>query len=383
MGHSIAHIPMGYANRMGNHVWNDILIYTSGQNAFGEDVAAHHYNDYAADLLIALKEPWVFNQLYLSAINFVPFAIIDHSPVSSLIMSTLTPAFKVIAPSRFAQRELKTVNKESHYVPHGVRTDNYKPMDKTECRKQWFLEEDDFVVGIVAMNRVRKMIPRQIRVYKRFLENNPDVKSHLFLWTNMNPPSRPPEMTLGVADTGVNLIEEIMRLDLAGGKNDVRWMDPNDFARAEAVGGIPEVDPEGGWDMRKLYNCFDVLSELTGGEAVGLPKLEAQACGVPCVCTDYAGAPEYLGSGYTVPADDYVIISTPGVRRALVDIDKGAEALARIMNGDPARYARRARRFAERYSWENVMDGYMKPFLQEVEEELYPRFTKDGVVSWR
>lgn len=232
MGHSVAHIPMGYANRMGNHVWNDILIYTSGANAFGEDVAYKHYNDFAADIIIALKEPWVFQSIFLDAMNFCPFAIIDHDPVSSHIISRLTAAFKVIAPSRFAQRQLKNVNKESNYLPHGVRTDWYKPMDKAKCRELWYLEPDDFIVGIVAMNRVRKMIPRQIRVYKRFLENNPDVKAHLFLWTNMNPPSRPPELTMGVADAGVNLIEEIMRLDLAGGKNDVRWMDPNDFTRA-------------------------------------------------------------------------------------------------------------------------------------------------------
>lgn len=142
------------------------------------------------------------------------------------------------------------------------------------------------------------------------------------------------------------------------------------------------MDPQGGWDMCKLYNSFDLNLELTGGEAVGLTKLEAAACGVPSLCTDYAGAPEYLGSGYTVPWSDYTIISTPGVRRPLVDIDKGAEAMAKIYNGDRERYARRARRFAERYSWENVMEGYFKPFLDEVADELYPKISKEGRGNW-
>ena len=331
-----------------------------------------------------LKEPWVFSNIYRYAINFVPYAIIDHSPVSPSITSRLHTAFRVLVPSRFAQRELKAAGIENvAYLPHGVRTDLYKPLEghKEDCKRQWFLEPDDFTVLMVTMNRSRKMNPRAFRGYKRFLELNPDVKSHLIFWGDMHP--RPGgEATegaigLGVSDVGVSLLPEVMGLGLGEA---IRWPD-----RSMIAEGVPEWagdDYVGGWDMVKLYNAADVLLFCTGGEGFGLPLIESQSCGVPVVATDYAAAPEQVGAGLTVKADDYVIISTPGVRRALVSIDGMADALTKIMNSNRDKLARRGRRFAERYSWENVVEKHYKPFLEDAEEELKPLITKAGLRTW-
>jgi len=180
-----------------------------------------------------------------------------------------------------------------------------------------------------------------------------------------------------VSDVGINLLPEIMKLGLGEA---IRWPD-----RSMIAEGVPEWagdDYVGGWDMVKLYNAADVLLFCTGGEGFGLPLIEAQACGIPVVTTDYAAAPEQVGAGLTVKADDYVIINTPGVRRALTSIDGMAEALTKIMNSDREKLARRASRFAERYSWENVMKRYYTPFLEEAEEELKPLITKEGTEKW-
>jgi len=229
----------------------------------------------------------------------------------------------------------------------------------------------------VAMNRARKQIARQLRGYKRFLECNPDVKSHLMLWSNIHPATQPQEAPMGVADVGVNLLPEIMELGLG---ERVHWPDEKLIQE-----GIPEwsgMDFEGGWDMVKLYNSFSVLLHCTGGEGFGLPLIEAQACGVPVITTDYAAAPEQVGAGLTVPASDYVVINTPGTRYALADVDGMAEALAKICNANPEKLTRKARRFAERYSWENVMNQHFKPFMEEVEVELKPLITRGGVKAW-
>jgi len=378
MGHKVAHIPMGGANRMGKWVYQGVMIYPSGRDPWCEDVAVKHYIDFRADMLITLKEPWVFDSIHRQAINFVPHAIIDHSPVNPAITSRLHTAFKVIAVSRHGQRELRRAGIPSTYIPHGVRCDLYRPLDKAKCKKLWFVNEDDFVVGIVAMNRARKMIAHQLRGYKRFLENNPDVKSKLILWTNVNPTVLQEEARpIGVSDVGVNLLPEIMGLGLG---ELVLWPDEELY-----LNGIPDwagEDYEGGWDMVKLYNSFDVLLHCTGGEGFGLPLIEAQACGVPVITTEYAAGPELVGAGLTVRYNDYVVISTPGTRFALADIDQMAEALERIMNANPERLARKARRFAERYDWNIVMEKYWKPFLEECETELRPLVTSEGVRSW-
>jgi len=376
MGHNIAHIPMGRANQMGKYGFGKILIYTSGNDPFAEDAALQHYHDFNADIICTIKEPWVFNHIFRYSMNFVPMAIIDHAPVSPAILARLGTAFKVIAVSRFGQLELKRAGVESEYIPHGVRTSIYKPLpNRDELRKLFGLDPEAFVVLLLARNQVRKMIPRQLRGFKLFLEQNPDVKIQMMLWTNIQPPS-PPDSILGVSDVGVNLLPEIMRLGL---NENVIWPQ---WQSVEKIGGLPEYNPNGGWDMVKLYNCADAYCLCSGGEAAGLPYLESAACGVPSIGSDYAGAPEYIGSGLPVPYSDWVINNTPGVRYVMVNLDRMVEALTKILNGDKEKMAQKARKHAERYDWKIIMERYWKPFLGKCETELYPKITSSGTTAW-
>jgi glycosyltransferase involved in cell wall biosynthesis len=134
--------------------------------------------------------------------------------------------------------------------------------------------------------------------------------------------------------------------------------------------------------MVKLYNCAEVLLGTTGGEGFFLPGLEAQACGVPIVVTDYASAPEICGAGLTIPPSDYVILNSPGTRYALADIDKTAEALTKIANADREKLAKKARAFAERYDYTRILSDYWEPFLRDCEVELFPKITKEALSTW-
>jgi glycosyltransferase involved in cell wall biosynthesis len=366
---------------MGKWSYQGVLIYPSGSDPFNEDVVLDHYVDWKADLLITLKEPWVFQHTHRWAFNFCPHAIIDHSPVSPSITSRLHTAFKIIVVSRFAQRELAQAGFSDNvrYIPHGVNVETFKPLEnRAECKRLWFINDpSDFTVLIVAMNRVRKQIPRMLRAYKRFLESNPDVRSHLLLWTDVQPlggEAVEGAVGLGVADVGVNLLPEIMNLGLG---EVVLWPD----ARLVRE-GLPDWAGPGGHDLVKLYNACDVLLGATGGEGFFLPGLEAQACGKPIIVTDYAAAPEICGAGLTVPPSDYVVLNTPGTRYALADVDKTAEALTKILNANREKLARKARLFAERFDWNLVVERYWKPFLLECEEELKPLITKEGASHW-
>jgi len=379
----VAHVPMGKANRMGIWTYENVMICPSGDHPFAEDILLDHYVDFKADMLVLLKDIWVLAEIQNFAINYVPYCPIDHSPVSILITSKMQTAFRVLVPSRFGEKELTNANVQNvRYLPHGVSLDTYQPLEehRAECKKLWFLPEDDFTVLIVARNQARKMIPHMLRAFKLFKERNPDVKSHLFLWTDVAPSSGETyegALSMGVGDSGVNLIPEILQLGL---DKHALWPDRKLIRR-----GIPEnsgMNFKGGWDMNKLYNAADVLLGTTGGEGFFLPGLEAQACGKPIVVTDYAAAPEVCGVGLTVPASDYMILNTPGTRYAVANLDKTADALTKIMNSDRNKLARRARAFAERFSWENIIERYWKPFQEEAENELKPLITKEGKKTW-
>lgn len=378
-GYHVAHTPIGRANKMGKQICDGVLIQPSGDDFMGEDIALQNYTDFKADMLITIKDTWVFNMLPKITVNFTPFAVIDHTPVSDSITGRLTYAYKTIAISRFGQIELRRKKIESVYIPHAVRCDVFKPLsaeEKLQARKIFGLPEDAFVIGIVAMNRSRKMIPRMLRGFKRFKELNPDINAHLMMWTNIQPRRPSEDVTLGVSDVGVNLIPEIIALGINNCVHWANWMD------VEKLGGLPDYDPQGNWDMKKLYGCFDVNFLCSGGEGAGLTYLEANAMGVPSVGTNYAAAPEYIGPGLTVQWHDYIIFNTPGVRYVLPDIDGMAEALRKIYDGDREKMSRKCRKFAESYDYPLVMDTYWEPFLEGCSKELYPLLTSEGEKSW-
>lgn len=377
--HKIAHTAIGRANKMGKQIFGKILLQPSGDDFFSEDNALANYTDFRADMLITIKDTWVFNYIYKLAINFVPFAVIDHSPVSNAITARLDTAFKVIAISRFGQMELKRKRIDSVYIPHAVDCDVYKPLpleEKMASRRAFGIPEDAFVIGIVAMNRSRKMIPRMLRGFKRFKDMNPSIKTRLMLWTNVQPRRPTDDVTLGVSDVGVNLLPEIFELGI---NEDVIFPDWNDV---EKIGGLAESRDPNLRDMLHLYNCFDVNLLCSGGEGAGLPYLEANACGVPSIGTNYAAAPEYIGPGIAVPWHDYIVINTPGVRYALADIDGMAMAMRKIYDADREKLSLKCRKFAETYDWKLIIDTYWKPFLDSCAKELHPLVTQEGVSSW-
>ena len=80
------------------------------------------YTDLQSDMLITLKEPWVFRRIFKEAMNFVPIVPIDHQPVADDILLRLQTAFKVITVSRFGQWELRNKKIESTYIPMAVAT---------------------------------------------------------------------------------------------------------------------------------------------------------------------------------------------------------------------------------------------------------------------
>lgn len=378
-GYNVAHTPIGRANKMGKQIYNNVLIQNSGDDYFSEDNALSNYTDFKADMLISIKDTWVFNHIYKLAINYVPFAVIDHSPVSNAITLRLETAFKTIAISRFGQMELRRKRIDSTYIPHAVDCEAFKPLskeDKLEARKIFGLPENAFVIGVVAMNRARKMIPRMLRGFKRFREMNPDVDARMMLWTNMQPRRPAEDITLGVSDVGVNLLPEIIELGIN------EYVHFPDWADVEKIGGLVDAGDPNKRDMQHLYNTFDVNFLCSGGEGAGLPYLEANACGVPSIGTNYAAAPEYIGPGLTVPWHDYVIINTPGVRYALADIDGMAAALQKVYDGDREKLSAKCRKFAETYDWNLVMDTYWKPFLEKCAKELHPLLTSEGETSW-
>ena len=59
-------------------------------------------------------------------------------------------------------------------------------------------------------------------------------------------------------------------------------------------------DPFPPEEMAAIYASLDVLLNASMGEGFGLTVLEAQACGVPAIVTDFTAMREVCGAGWKV-----------------------------------------------------------------------------------
>jgi len=174
-----------------------------------------------------------------------------------------------IAMSKFAQKQvLKVHGINSEYIPHGYDPKIFYPLpqkEKEKIRKDWALT-NKFVVGVVARNQPRKQLDRTIKAFALFCRDKPEV----VLLLHCDP--------LDMA-AGFSIINLIKRLKL---NNRVLFT------------GTTFYDAFDYTKMNQIYNLMDVFFLSTSGEGFGVPIIEAMACGVPQLITDYTTTKELV-----------------------------------------------------------------------------------------
>jgi glycosyltransferase involved in cell wall biosynthesis len=163
-------------------------------------------------------------------------------------------------------------HKNAIYLPHGVDTEVFKPMtydEKCVQRKKFGFPDSDFIISCVAHNQQRKMLARLLRAFKKFSEGKDDVT--LFMHTQMK------DFTgwdMGQLITDWGLEKKAFLTDKT----------------AKMIGDV-HVPPS---ELRNYYCLSDVHALSSGGEGFGIPMVEAMACGLPNVATDYTTTKEFL-----------------------------------------------------------------------------------------
>ena len=174
-----------------------------------------------------------------------------------------------IAMSKFGQEQAKTVhNVDVDYIPHGVDTEIFFSMaekEKNDLRMKHGLV-GKFVVGMVTRNQGRKMIDVALKAFAKFAEKNPDAM--LFMHTDPDDQAQ-----------AFSLKHLINRLQI---QNRV------------AFTGMSYIRSFSYKQMNEVYNLMDVYFSTTSGEGFGIPTIEAMACSVPVIITDYTTSKEVV-----------------------------------------------------------------------------------------
>lgn len=359
LGHDVSMLAF-YGLEGGTLNFDGMNVYPRAIHPYGQDAVrgtAEHVN---ADIVVSLMDAWVCEPRRYPDVRHVLWFPVDMEPLPDAVKHVAEKAFTRIVMSRFGERMVNDAGLDCIYIPHGVETDVYRPMDKQAARLKIDPTgqlADRFVVGMVAANKgnapSRKAWPQQIKAFAEFQKAVPEA--FLYLHT-----------TAGPQFGGVNLYEYVEHCGLTIGR-DVVFCD-----QFHNHLGFPDEY------MVDTYNAFDVLLSVSMGEGFGVPILEAQACGVPVIVGDWTAMSELCFSGWKVPKYDAMEypIATMGHTSVqwLPHVDAIRQELQnawqRLQRDDVDSVRRRAREGALTYDADLITETYWKPALKQIAQQV-------------
>lgn len=208
-------------------------------------------------------------------VKYMAITPMENGPLTMTWAATLLNMDAVFFISEMGKQEaIKAGIIKAEHLFVGIDTDFWHPPtaeDKKRIRNGIGIADDEFVILTVADNQERKN-----------------------LWAGME-----------AARLAKRHVEKIRYIMVTRMDNSVGWK-LNDLALEMGLTknmmffnrGLPDKELWG------LYAAADVYMQPSKAEGLGLPVMEAMACGVPCVTTDTGALHELLeGRGYLIPPE--------------------------------------------------------------------------------
>lgn len=362
-GHELTVIGWGYNNESHDFPFKIIPCNSATEN-FGEDIVANYIREEKPDILFTLGDPWMTEYIphleERKAVAWISYFPIDGYPIPPDWHSWIRNIDVPVTFSRFSYDLIKDVlGKNPVFIPHGVDTENFKPLNqKKELKKNIIGDDSKFVVGCVARNQPRKNIPALIKGFSQFAKGKDDVALYLHMQ---------------MRDVGWNIDELVKRFDIEG-----KAYQTNGF---NAMRGVSDED------LNRVYNMFDIMALPTMAEGFGLPILESQSAGTPVLVTDFSACSELVVDRQELIRVKDTLIMGRAIEQAIADTDDLAHKLNIFYRDWKNKDSRKlnelgvkGRSKALDMDWKIINNEFIKliahiePQAKKLDKEIKPRF---------
>ncbi|UYN89899.1 MAG: glycosyltransferase family 4 protein [Anaerolineales bacterium] len=332
--------------------WQGMQVFPRGHHPYGQDMMAANAAQSGADLMISLMDAWVCEPQLYGNVRWAPWYPVDSEPLPQLVKQKVQQAYARIVYSKFGERMTHAAGLDCYYVPHGVESKMFQPLDtpKAELLERLGWPKDKFIVGMVAANKgnpSRKAFVENLEAFAMLKQKRKDAWLYLHTARSEN----------GEYE-GVNLPEYLAHLGMQEGKD---YGFPNQY---NLLIGFPNDY------MVAAYNAMDVHLLVSMGEGFGIPILEAQACGTPVIVGDWTSMGELCFEGWKIPKGEAHKVWTP---LAAMQYAARPEAIADALGEayeKAAGMGKQAREGALAYDADVVTESYWKPVLSALETRI-------------
>lgn len=257
------------------------------------------------DIYIGSEDIWAFNGFcekpWWSHLNTILWVTLDSTPILDTTASTARNTDRFITWSNFAQKELSDAGVTNSECIHGpIDHENFFKLNKEpreELRVRHKINKDDFIIGFVFRNQLRKSVPNLLDGFKKFKNSNPKCSAKLLLHTNWQEGWDIPKLikekeinnndilTTYFCEKCKDYVVQPFQSDNKkdGEKQDCPLCGEKQTLNTSSVHVGPSEK-----QLNEIYNLMDVYCHpfTSGGQE--LPIQEAKLCELVTLVTDYS-----------------------------------------------------------------------------------------------
>jgi glycosyltransferase involved in cell wall biosynthesis len=306
-------LPWRFYGTLPTTVEEEQIYNSKPTNQFGEYKFDAVVADFQPDICIDFRDPWMFQHMMRSRFKGLFKTIIvptvDSAPQKKeWIEQLFKPADILGAYSRYGKKVLENDGlKVSAVISPAVNLEVFKPLNKKQIRETWGIRPKTLVIGTVMRNQKRKLFPDLFEAFSQLRKRHSDIpeveRSVLLCHTSW------PDVGWDIPD----LLERnaLMRHVIFTYKCDsctkifLSWFLPSDgVGRGRCIfcgnqtarmptthNGISENE------LAQIYNLMDIYVQPAICEGWGMPIVEAKACGVPGLYSNYSAMEDHVENG--------------------------------------------------------------------------------------
>lgn len=304
--------------------------------------------NFLPDIAFAFTDPWMCEHLTSSVYSkYYKTALLipcDSAPMENSWIDSYMSCDRIFSYTDWGAEQYK---KQSNNHPNfggtaspGVDLEIFQPVPNKENHKALCgLPPDSIIIGTVMRNQKRKLYPDLIESFDRLLQELPPnirEKTYLYLHTAVPDIGWDIPRFIKNSNCGNKIFltyaclscKFIFSSAYGGAKVNCKRCGAHAAITPNTQYGIPRQT------LAQVINCFDLYVQYANKEGLGIPAIEAAACGVPIMATNYSGMVDVIKktSGTPIEVKRFIWESESHSKQAYPDNDDLIKKIIQFIN---------------------------------------------------
>jgi glycosyltransferase involved in cell wall biosynthesis len=331
--------------------------------------------DFKPDVVVDVRDYWMTNYQPISPLrpyfHHILMPTVDSAPQQHEWVDNFLSTDAIFTYSDWGAEVLKAqTNNKINYIATatpGVNLDIFYIKNKIDMKKFLNIDPNSFIIGSVMRNQKRKLIPELFLSIKKllsYLKNN-GYKKNVYLYLHTTYPDMGWDIPELLNDYGISnnvlftyLCKQCGHIEartFCGPQKVCEKCTNKSSAFPSVSNGVSEER------LSDIYNTFDLYVQYSICEGLGIPQVEAGACGIPIATVNYSAMMDIINKLNATPIkiqSYFTELETKAVRVYPDNDDLVRIILDEIAKPDPIRDSERhkVRELTEKhYSWNKII----------------------------